>query len=182
MNPLKVIAAVALLSLPAQAQQTAFQDALLERLAGQWVLSGEIDGTQTTHDVIVEWVLGHGYIQMREVSREKSAAGEPAYEAIVYIGWDEALGQYACLWLDNTGSGGLSGQPIGYGKRAGDRIDFLFRGADGSAFHTTFAYDRLADTWQWLMDAEAAGKRQPFARVALRRKDPARGSVATPPN
>ena len=47
---------------------------------------------------------------------------------------------------------------------------FLFKGGDGSLFHTTFRYDQGTGTWQWLMDGEADGKLQPFARVTLKRK------------
>jgi hypothetical protein len=104
------------------------------------------------------------------VSREKNANGEPVYETIVFIGWDQPSGQYACLWLDVTGGSGLSGQAIGYTKRSGDRIAFTFKGNDGSVFHTKFLYERDSDTWQWLMDGEENGKMRPFARVKLKRK------------
>jgi hypothetical protein len=109
-------------------------------------------------------------MRFTEVSREKDAKGQAAYEAIVFIGWDQASGQYACLWLDTTGGGGLTGQAIGHAKRDGDKIAFLFKGADGSLFHTTFVYDKSSDSWQWLMDGEEGGKLQPFARVKLTRK------------
>jgi hypothetical protein len=91
------------------------------------------------------------------------------YEAIVFIGWDQSTGQYACLWLDSTGGGGLSAQAIGYAKPSGDEIAFLFKGSDGSIFHTTFVYNKDGDSWQWIMDGEEDGKLQPFARVSLTR-------------
>jgi hypothetical protein len=112
-------------------------------------------------------VLGHQYVRLHEVSREKDAQGQAAYEAIVFIGWDQPSGGYACLWLDSTGGGGLSAQAIGHAKRSGDEIAFLFKSGDGSLFHTTFAYSKGTDTWQWLMDGEEGGKLQPFARVTL---------------
>jgi hypothetical protein len=46
----------------------------------------------------------------------------------------------------------------------------VFSIPDGSAFHTTFAYDRATDSWQWRMDAEQKGELQPFARVKLVRE------------
>jgi len=46
----------------------------------------------------------------------------------------------------------------------------LFKGNDGSLFHTTFAYSKGADTWQWIMDGEEGGKLHPFARVRLTKK------------
>jgi len=165
-----IFASLILLARSASAQQTAFQDPLLDHLTGTWVLQGTIGGSATTHDIDADWVLGHEYVRIHEASREKDAQGQPAYEAIVFIGWDQPSSRYACLWLDSTGGGGLTGQAIGYAKRGGDDIAFLFKAGDGSLFHTTFAYSRSADTWQWLMDGEEKGKLQPFARVKLSRK------------
>jgi len=167
---LGVLASLALISCSAWATEPSFQDPLLEHLAGKWVLRGTIGGQVTTHDIAAEWVLGHQYLRLHEISREKTPQGQPAYEAIVLIGWDEAGQQYACLWLDSTGGGGLTGQAIGHAKREGDSISFLFKGGDGSTFHTTFAYDRTTGTWQWLMDGEEGGKLQPFARVKLTKR------------
>ncbi len=165
-----VLVLVCLVSIPASAQAPPFQDPLLDRLIGTWVLRGTIGGAETTHDIDVDWVLGHQYVRLHEVSREKDARGRSAYEAIVFIGWDQPSAAYACLWLDSTGGGGLKGQAIGYAKRVGDEIPFLFHGGDGSVFHTTFAYRPASDSWEWLMDAEEGGKLQPFARVRLTRK------------
>jgi hypothetical protein len=152
------------------AQQTTFQDSLLDHMIGKWVLQGIIDGKETTHDIITEWVLGHQYLQLHETSREKNAKGEADYEAIVYIGWDQPSNRYACLWLDVTGGGGLSAQAIGHAKRSRDKMAFLFKGGDGSIFHTTFVYTRSTDSWQWQMDNEKKGKLQPFARMKMTRK------------
>jgi hypothetical protein len=166
----KLILFLLLLSCPAMAQQSSFQDSLIDRMAGNWILTGTIGGAQTTHDITATWVLAHQYLQVHEVSRKKDSTGQPAYEAIVYFGWDEPLNQYACLWLDITGGGGLSAQAIGHARRNGNEIPFLFKSPDGSLFHTTFVYDKTTDTWQWLMDGEENGKLQPFARVTLKRK------------
>ena len=51
------IAIVLLISLPAAALGQGFQDELLERLAGNWIMEGIIAGTETTHDIEVKWVL-----------------------------------------------------------------------------------------------------------------------------
>jgi hypothetical protein len=165
-----LFASIVLLSLLAPGQQSTFQDPLLDHMVGTWILQGTIDGKATTHDIDTDWVLGHEYVRLHEVSREKDAKGQAAYEAIVFIGWDQPTGQYACLWLDSTGGGGLMGQAIGHAKRGGDEIAFLFKAGDGSLFHTTFAYDKKADTWEWRMDGEEKGKLQLFARVKLTRK------------
>lgn len=148
------------------AQTPSLQDPLLDRMVGKWVLQGTIGGSATTHDVDVDWVLGHQYIRLHEVSRERTDKGQPAYEAIVFIGWDESSRTYACLWLDSTGGGGLSAQTFGHAKRGADELAFVFKTHE-SVFHTTFVYDKATATWRWLMDDERAGKFEPFARVTL---------------
>jgi hypothetical protein len=145
-------------------------DSLFDRLVGHWVLRGAIARHETTHDVTFEWMLGREYVQMHEVSREHSANGTPAYEAVVLFGRDAHTGEYACLWLDNTGAGAFDPPGIGRGSVAGDSIPFLFRYTDTDRFHTTFVYNRAADSWQWHMDNDSAGVRRPFARVTLTRR------------
>jgi Protein of unknown function (DUF1579) len=161
-----VLCAVALSS-PARAQQPAFRDALLDHLAGSWVLQGTIAGKQTTHDITAEWVLGHQYLRLQEVSREKKDSGEPAYQAMVFFGWDQTSHQYVCFWLDDFGGGFDS--TIGHAKRDGNEIALLFNYPEGP-FHTTFAYDPQSDSWQMQMDSEEKGKLKPFARTKLTRK------------
>jgi len=159
-----------LLVSPVFAQQTSFQDPLLDQFAGKWVLRGTIDGKETTHDIEAAWVLAHQYMQIHEVSREKDAKGDPAYEAIVYIGWDQHAEEYDCLWLDVTGGGGLTGQGIGHAKRESSQIAFVFKSGGSILFHNTFVRDGGADAWRWVMDGDENGKLQPFGRLTLTRK------------
>ena len=133
---------VTLVSFSVSAQQTTFQDSLLEHMVGKWILHGTIAGKETTHHIAAEWVLQHQYMQFHETSHEKNSKGDAEYEAIVFIGWDQPSSRYACLWLDVTGGGGLSPQAIGYAKPNGDDLAFIFKSSDGSTFHTTFMYDR----------------------------------------
>jgi hypothetical protein len=154
----------------ASAQEPTRKDPLIDRLAGSWILQGTIAGHETTHDIESEWVLNHEYLRLHETSREKNPQGQPAYEAIVFIEWDESSNEYKCLWLDSTGGGGLSA-PIARGKRGNDEIAFLFKDKDkDSGVRTTFVYNKAADTWNWLIDNEEGGKLTSFARVNLTRK------------
>ncbi len=162
------IACVVLCASVAFAQQPTLRDPLLDHLAGNWVLQGVIMGKQTTHDISADWVLAHQYLRIHETSREKKPNGEPEYQAMVFIGWDEKANQYACVWLDDFG--GAYDSTIGHAKRGGDEIAFLFNYPEGP-FHTTFAYDPMSDTWQWRMDSENKGVLKPFARVKLARKN-----------
>jgi len=155
---------------PVAAQPPAYADPLLDRLIGTWVLRGQIAGKDTTHDVVAEWVLGHQYVRLREVSREKNGKGNTAYEAIVFIGSGRPSHEYACLWLDSTGGGGLASEGTGHANRVGEEIPFVFLdGAGKISFKNTFAYDKSTDSWTWLMDNIAGGKAIPFGLVKLTR-------------
>jgi hypothetical protein len=143
---------------------------LLDQLVGKWVLTGTIAEKMTTHDVDAEWILNREYLRLHEVSRERDAKGQPEYEAIVLFSWDQKAGEYACLWLDSTGGGGLSGQGIARGKPNGDTIPFIFPTAGGTKFYNTFIFDRSAGTWKWIMDGEENGQLQPFARLILEKR------------
>jgi len=160
-----VMACLLMTAVPASAQQSTFRDDLLDRLAGRWTLSGTIAGRETTHDVDAEWTMNHQFMRVHEVSRERGADGRPQYEATAFIGWHEVRKQYVCYWMDVFG-GGFAG--AGFAERQSNQLAFVFA-ADNGAFHNTFLFDAAADTWQWQMDNEQAGKRQPFARLRLTR-------------
>ena len=145
-------------------------DSLFDRLIGRWVLQGSMARQQVTHDVTFEWMLGREYVQMHEVSRERAPNGSPAYEAVVLFGRDPLTGEYACLWMDNTGSSAFDPVGTGHGSVAGDSIPFLFHYSPTTGFHNTFLYDRRTDSWQWHLDNDSAGVRRPFARVKLTRR------------
>lgn len=145
-------------------------DSLLPRLVGRWVLRGTIARQPTVHDVTFTWLLGHEYVQMHEVSRERAPNGTPAYEAVVLFGRDPETGAYACVWLDNTAAAAFPPAGTGRGMVAGDSVEFLFPYTATTRFHTTFVYDRVRDAWQWHMNNDSAGVRRPFARVTLSRR------------
>jgi len=163
--------AVLFVSIAAFSEPSTFQDPFLNHLVGDWVLRGEIAHKQTTHDVTGEWVLGHQYLRLHEISREKNSKGQPVYEALVFIGWDETSGQYACLWLDTTGTSGFPAEGVGRAKRGGNDIPFVFRDAKGQPnFRNIFTYDPQEDCWAWRLDNVSDGKEIPFARLKLGKK------------
>lgn len=142
----------------------------LDLLAGRWVLRGEIAGKATTHDVVAEWVLNQGYLQVHETSREKDAQGRPQYEAIIYVTRDARSGEFACLWLDSTASSAFTPEGVGHAVPKGDAIPFVFKDAAGEiSFTNTFAYDAKTKSWRWIMDNVVKGEARPFGRVRLTR-------------
>ncbi len=154
---------------PLQAQASP-PDSLLNHLIGSWVLRGTIAGNQVVHDVTCQWVLGAGYVEMREVSREKTLSGAPQYEAIVYVGRDPKTQVYSVLWLDNTAFGAFAAAGTGHAMAAGDSIPFVFGGPPTDRIHNTFVYKRVTNTWEWHIDNEDANGRRVFARVTLSRR------------
>lgn len=154
----------------AQAQSPAPRDSLLDHLIGHWVLRGPMAGASVVHDVTFAWVLGTEYVEMHEISRERTRAGTPAYEAIVYLGRDPKTHEYAAMWLDNTAYGAFAPAGIGRAQAVADSIPFVFVSSPTNRFHNTFVYDRESDRWAWHMDNEDDGVRRPFARVTLTRQ------------
>jgi len=159
--------AALLVTTPAFAQQATFNDPLVDHLAGSWVLTGEMDKGQVTHDVTAQWVLAHQYLEIDEVSREKNKDGSPVYQAKVFIGWDAGKKIYDCVWLDDFGS--ISTQSLGYAKPNGNGIAFVFKNRDDAGgFHTTFTWHPENRAWSMDMDnVTPDGKIQPFARTTL---------------
>jgi hypothetical protein len=156
----------------AQSQALSAPEALLDKMTGHWVMTGTISKKPATHDVDVDWVLKREYIRIHEVSRDKDASGGIGYEAWIYIVWDAKKGEYAVMWLDNTAATNFAAEGVGHAKPDGNRIPFIFKEADGTGIHTTFAYDRAKDTWSWTIDnLDRSGKSSSFAKLTLTRRN-----------
>ena len=149
------------------AQKRSVADTLLDRLTGNWILSGIIDGKPVRHSVTAKWVLGHEYIELKETSDEKKADGRPQYDAIVFICYNTDSRQYDCLWLDNTSDKGLSNGIIAHGEYKPNLVTLLFKFSEKITFHTTFTLDANEDRWHWKMESEESGKFEPFADALM---------------
>ncbi len=51
----------------------------------------------------------------------------PQYEALVFLGYDNASERYVAHWIDVFG--GRFSETLGYGTRSGDSIKFIFEEA-----------------------------------------------------
>jgi len=164
---------IALCLAPAALAQTlAERDTALDHLAGRWVMTGTIAGQEIVHDLTAEWVLRGHYLRFHEIAHERDENGDPAYEAMVYFGWDEVSERLVCLWLDVTGGGGLVPDGFGYGKPEGDRIPFVWGAGTDSQIYNTFTYQHGQDTWAWRIDNVREGVVDNFAQVLLKRQKP----------
>lgn len=145
--------------------QAVAADPFLANLAGRWDIERRIRGTTVHNTLDARWVLGRRFVElhMRDVARP------PRYEAIVLVGHDASRGRYVAYWTDVFGAQ-YSG--VGYGRRVGDAVDFVFDSGDGSRFHNTFTWNPGEGTWRLLMQSEGkAGERTFFAEDRLRRTD-----------
>jgi len=164
---------ISLYSPLAQAQTTVKSNpkSLMDKMTGEWVMTGTIGGEQVTHDVHVDWILKRQYIRIHEVSRETDADGEVAYEAWIHIAWDKENAEYVVMWMDTTGTTNFAAEGVGHGKANGDQIPFAWKFADGSGIRNTFEYERVNDAWSWAIDnVDESQKRSIFARLSLKRK------------
>jgi len=157
---------------PARAQQPepldgpgrVFQDSLVERLAGDWSMRGRIRGEPATFSLHAEWVLNHQFLRLDM----RNVTDPSAYEATVYIGWDNTSERYVAHWLDVFG--GRWSETLGYGTRVGDEIRFVFEYPD-EPFHTTFTFDPRTGLWTLLIQNRASGRAwREFARYELSRR------------
>jgi uncharacterized protein DUF1579 len=140
-----------------------FRDELLDNLTGEWKLIRKIRGRLVENSVNVDWVLNHQFlrIHMRDV------AAPPAYEAMVFIGYDNVDKRYVVHWLDAFG-GGFS-QTLGYGSRSGNSMKLLFAYPDGP-FVNTLTWNPETKTWHFLMQQKQPdGKWTIFAEDDLSR-------------
>jgi uncharacterized protein YciI len=139
-----------------------FDDPFIAQLAGDWALTRRIRGTEVKNTVHAEWVLDHQFLELHM----QDVANPPAYEALVLIGYSHADKQYMAHWCDVFG-GKYSAD--GYGRLAGNAIEFEFHYPDGPFFNT-FTWDEKAQSWTFRMESVGAdGKRVLFAEDTLRR-------------
>jgi hypothetical protein len=175
-----LILALALLAPSAiVAQQPPVSSPLLDHLAGKWLMEGTVAGQQTKHDIDAEWVLNHHYLRIHEVSQQKNADGQPQYEAIVFIAWNEQAKNdqtkndqpkhYSCAWLDVYGS--FSAASIGVAPPSENELAFIFKNEKGEPdFSNDFVYDAKNDSWSDALDNIVNGAKKEFGRVKLTRR------------
>jgi hypothetical protein len=167
--PALLLLCVALLlsgSIAAQAPAE-WHDDLIDRLAGTWVMSGNVMGKDAHHEVQADWILKHQFLRIHEKTSASAPNGERAYEAFWFPGYDPDKKQYVMHLIDVYG--GTYSETLGYGSRDGDQIRFLFDYPDGP-FRTVYRWIPGAGTWEWVMDQKGkAGKWTAFADLKLTR-------------
>ena len=96
---MRLLLALLLVAGAASAQERVFNDPFIDRLAGDWTLTRQIRGKEVENTVHAEWVLNHQFLQVHM----KDSAHPPAYEALIYVGYQHAEQRYVVHWLDVFG-------------------------------------------------------------------------------
>ena len=165
-----ILAALAIGSMPVRsaAQISAEgRDGLIDHMTGIWKLEGRITGQDAHHQVQVDWVLDHRFLQIHEKTAADAPGTERRYEATWFLGYDPVSERYVVHLLDIFGA--RFSETLGYGRRQGNVIRVVFEYPDGP-FHTTYTWFQETDTWQWLMEQkDKNGKWANFADLKLRR-------------
>jgi hypothetical protein len=153
---------------PVDGPNRIFHDELLDHMEGSWNLTGTVHGQNASHIVEAAWVLNHQFLQIHEKDQAPAGAkGNPPYEALVMIGYDNASDRYVVHWNDIYG--GRFSETLGYGTKTKNEIEFVFEYPDGP-FHTTFRWLPEKKQWEWLMRTkDKAGIWTNFAHFTLTR-------------
>ena len=140
-----------------------FKDDFVENLVGDWKLTRQIRGETVQNTVKVEWLFNHQFLRIHM----KDVATPAQYEAMLFIGYDNASERYVMHWIDVFG--GRFSETLGYGKRDGNSIKFVFEYPDGP-FLNTFTWNAADKTWTFLMEHKnKEGKWTTFATDTLKR-------------
>lgn len=98
-------------------------DALLDKLTGSWTITGTIEGEPVEQTLDVRWTLAHRFIELHFLGARPMGAGEPPYEARVFVGVDAKTQRYVAYWLDVFGA---TASVQGAGVRDGDTLVLTF--------------------------------------------------------
>jgi hypothetical protein len=113
--------------------------------------------------------LNHQFLRIHEKAVDPKA-GDPPYEAIVMVGYDNTSERYVAHWLDIFG--GRFSETLGYGQRRENAVEFLFEYPDGP-FRTTFRWLPDKKQWQWVMKTKGKnGQWTDFGTMTLTRQEP----------
>ncbi len=142
-------------------------DNFLDHLTGSWQLTGTMGATNLVQAVEAHWILQANFLQMHCLQTDNPAPGQPAYEAVYLLGFDEKKGEYSFHLFDTFGPGYAA--TVGFGRRQGDSLEFLFDYPAGP-FSNTFTWKPESGGWEMLLRRQDVhGDWQTFATKRLTR-------------
>ena len=166
-----ILALLVTVSTPALAQQPVpqdgpahpFQDSLMAQLAGSWTMAGDMGGRPGRFALRAEWVLNHQFLRLE--MRDEATPSQ--YEAVSYVGYDNASERYVAHWIDIFG--GRWSETLGYGKRVGNSVRFVFEYPDGP-FVSVYTFDPKTGWTIDMTQKATTGEWKDFAHYRLTAK------------
>ncbi len=135
---------------------------LLDRLVGNWRITGTMGDSALAQSVTARRVLHGKFIELRVADGTPLIDGKP-YEAVYYI-CATGEGQFVLVLLDVFG---VSGAPVpGLGHRDGDSLVFEFDYGSGP---WTWRWRPIHGGWELEQTYLDAGQRRTFATKRMRR-------------
>jgi len=143
----------------------ALKDPFVDNFIGDLSVAREMANGRTIECTVRgEWVLKHQFVQLHYGAGEK----EPQYEALVFIGFDEAAKKHVCHWVDVFG-GRYSG--LGRGKLDPNLLGIEFRfDSKEDSLTNRFRFDSERKSWTLLIRQEDNGQWKTFAEGKWTRK------------
>ncbi len=155
-----------------------FQDELLDRLVGSWRVTGVIQGEPAEQTLEATWVLNHQFLRLDYEGVGAPPAGEPRYQATVFVGRDNLSERYVAHWVDVFG--GRWSTTLGFGTRQGDAVVFRFEYPDGP-FENTFGWSPGTGRWRFLLRSrDSSGAWSTFADLEAAPAAPVGASAPAP--
>jgi hypothetical protein len=136
-------------------------NAYLEKLTGEWDMTGEMSGKALRYHASGQRVLQGGFLRLHMIDADP----DPQYEADVFIGVDTRRHDFIAHWLDRFGAAGA--RVVGTGKRDdAQHLVVIFPYVSG-AFRDTFTLLPDGD-WSLLLEfRKPSGSWSTFATYTL---------------
>ncbi len=140
-----------------------FEQALLDRLVGHWRVERRMGDRVLANTCDAEWVLNHQFLRLHY----RDVATPPAYEAMVFLGWNGQQQRVSTHWIDVFG--GRYSETLGFGAVSGDSLVLDFAYPDG-AFRNTYRWYPATGEWTSRGESQdSTGAWQPFMTDRFRR-------------
>ncbi len=143
-----------------------FNDGLLEKLVGEWALTGTMVGKPLEQQCSAKWVLNHEFLELDCRETKQPPVLKVRYEAATYIGCSSTTQQYVVNLLDVFGAA----DTLGFGRRNDKSIELKWDYPSGP-FRMTMTWEPDSNSWFFLLrQQDRSGKWSTFAEKHLRRK------------
>lgn len=141
---------------------------LLDKMIGDWQLTGWMGEVELHQRVTARWTLSGTFVEMELVSEVPADNPTHDYSAVYYFGYNVEASVYVMYLLDSTEV--PLDFVVGLAKREANRLPFLFEYQDVD-FLNIFEWLPAEDSWtsrQIILDGD---EEKQFATKTLRRID-----------